>query len=122
MKTKIITIFSIVSFFILLVTGCSSSKTSFTPGIYTGYGEGKEGDIQVEVTFSEKEIQKIDIISANETEGLGDVAMDQMTDNIIEEQSLAIDSVSGATYSSNAIIQAVEDCVIQAGGDTEALK
>lgn len=41
---------------------------------------------------------------------------------IVENQSLAVDTVSGATNSSNAILTAVADCVAQAGGDVEALK
>ena len=40
----------------------------------------------------------------------------------MENQSLAVDTVSGATNSSNAILTAVADCVAQAGGDVEALK
>ena len=53
---------------------------------------------------------------------LGDVPIERMPEAMIEGQTLNIDSVSGATYTSNAILTAVEDCVVQAGGHVEVLK
>jgi fumarate reductase flavoprotein subunit len=57
-----------------------------------------------------------------ETTGVGTKAMDILTDHIIENQSLGVDSVSGATYTSIGFMDAVKDCVEQAGGNVAALE
>lgn len=95
---------------------------TYTPGTYTGVGAGKNGDITVEVTFSTEKIESIRIISHTETPSLSDAAIEQIPTKIVESQSLGVDAVSGATYTSNGIVEAVADAVKQAGGDVEALK
>ena len=61
-------------------------------------------------------------VGYSETAGLSDRPIAEIPAAIVENQSLAVDTVSGATNSSNAILTAVADCVAQAGGDVEALK
>lgn len=95
---------------------------TYTPGTYTGVGAGKNGDITVEVTFSTEKIESIRIVSHTETPSLSDAAIEQIPTKIVESQSLGVDAVSGATYTSNGIVEAVADAVKQAGGDVEALK
>lgn len=94
----------------------------FTPGTYTGVAAGKNGDITVEVTFSADAIESITVVSHSETPSLSDGAIANIPTQIVESQSLGVDAVSGATYTSNGIIDAVADAVKQAGGDVEALK
>ena len=94
----------------------------FTPGTYTGVGAGKNGDITVEVTFSAEKIERITVVSHSETPSLSDAAIANIPTQIVEAQSLGVDAVSGATYTSNGIMEAVADAVKQAGGDVEALK
>ena len=94
----------------------------FTPGTYTGVGAGKNGDITVEVTFSAEKIERITVVSHSETPSLSDAAIANIPTQIVEAQSLGVDAVSGATYTSNGIVDAVADAVKQAGGDVEALK
>ena len=95
---------------------------TYTPGTYTGVGAGKNGDITVEVTFSAEKIESIRIVSHTETPSLSDAAIEQIPAKIVEAQSLGVDAVSGATYTSDGIVEAVADAVKQAGGDVEALK
>ena len=94
----------------------------FTPGTYTGVGAGKNGDITVEVTFSADKIERITVVSHSETPSLSDAAIANIPTQIVESQSLGVDAVSGATYTSSGIVDAVADAVKQAGGDVEALK
>ena len=94
----------------------------FTPGTYTGVGAGKNGDITVEVIFSADKIERITVVSHSETPSLSDAAIANIPTQIVESQSLGVDAVSGATYTSNGIVDAVADAVKQAGGDVEALK
>jgi uncharacterized protein with FMN-binding domain len=76
----------------------------------------------VAVTFSDKAITAIKILKSEETQGLGDEALAKVSDEIIKGQSLDVDVVSGASMSSKALLDAVEDCVKKAGGDPSALK
>ena len=95
---------------------------TYTPGTYTGVGAGKNGDITVEVTFSAEKIERITVVSHSETPSLSDAAIANIPTQIVESQSLGVDAVSGATYTSDGIVEAVADAVKQAGGDVEALK
>lgn len=102
--------------------GVPTQARTYTPGTYTGVGAGKNGDITVEVTFSADKIERITVVSHSETPSLSDAAIANIPTQIVESQSLGVDAVSGATYTSNGIVDAVADAVKQAGGNVEALK
>lgn len=104
------------------VVGCSKSKITYKPGDYTATGQGKDGPVKIQVTFSDSAITDIKVLESNETPGVGDEALKLVAEEIKTNQSLAVDVVTGATYSSNAMLTAVEDCVKQAGADPAALK
>ena len=95
---------------------------SYTPGTYTGVGAGRNGDITVEVTVNENTIQSVKIVHHDETPGISDGAIADIPAAIVSTQSLGVDSVSGATVSSEGIVAAVADAITKAGGDVEALK
>lgn len=97
------------------------AESLYKAGTYTAAANGNNGEVEVSVTFSEDKIEAIEIISQKETEGLGNTAMDTLSKEIVEYQSLGVDTISGATNSSNALLEAVKDCVKQAGGDVDAL-
>ena len=103
-------------------TDTSTKTASFTPGEYTAKSAGKNGDVEIKVTFDETSITSIEVLSSSETAGLGDTAIERLSKAIIDGQTLAVDAVTGATASSNALLAAVEDCVKQAGGNIEQLK
>lgn len=100
----------------------SAGAASYNAGTYTGTSQGHNDELILEVTFSTDRIEDVKIISHTETEGIGTPALEKLPVQIVELQSLGIDTFSGATYTSNAIISAVADAVNQAGGDAEALK
>jgi fumarate reductase flavoprotein subunit len=116
---------------VLGLTGCgspenedvaSTATNSFTPGSYKASGNGKYGRVEIEVTFDDAAIIGIDPVSHDESPGVGDVAIDRLSHEVLERQTLAIDTVSGATLTSMAFISALEDSVMQAGGDVDAMK
>jgi len=94
----------------------------FTAGTYSAAAKGMNGDVAVEVTFAEDAIADVKVVSHSETPGLSDPAIAGMPAAIVEAQSLAVDTVTGATITSKAILAAVEDAAIQAGADVAALK
>ena len=94
----------------------------YTPGTYTGTGAGRNGELKVEVTFDAASITDIKVVSHTETQGISDLPLERIPQEIVQYQSLAVDTVATATMTSQAILEAVADAVTQAGGDAEALK
>lgn len=94
----------------------------FTPGTYTGKAAGMNGDVAVEVTFDSDKITVVTVGEHRETPGISDPAIDQMPGAIVAAQSTQIDTVSGATVTSKAILGAVDAAIVLAGADPAALK
>ncbi len=99
-----------------------SCGSKFTPGTYKGGAPGIHGeDVVLEVTVDKKKITKITVLENHETPGVSDAAFDRIPKKIMETQSLDVDTVSGATYSSKAILGAVTKALEAAGADIKAL-
>lgn len=79
-------------------------------GVYKGTGTGFAGDITVSVQIKDKQIVSIDIISSSDDEVFFTRAK-AVIDKIIEGQTLDVDTVSGATFSSRGIINAVKNAL-----------
>jgi len=111
---------ALLVFLMMVMTGAMA--LAYTEGTYTATAQGNNGLVTVSVTFSADAITDVTVVEHSETAGLSDRPIAEIPAAIVENQSLAVDTVSGATNSSNAILTAVADCVAQAGGDVEALK
>jgi len=105
-----------------MVPGNPNAVTSFQPGTYSASAKGMNGDVTVEVIFTESAIKQVQVTSHQETDGIWETPVNSIPKAIVEGQTLNVEVVSGATMTSNAILKAVEDCVRQAGGDVDALK
>ena len=137
-KVKKVLSLLLVLMMLLSVAGCQSKPTVeepktpenppvetdslYTPGTYTGKGAGINGDIEVEVTVTENEITNVKVLSHNETPSVSDLALSDIPANIVKHQSLGVDAIAGATYSSNGVLEAVANALTQAGADIDALK
>ncbi|MCD8105412.1 MAG: FMN-binding protein, partial [Lachnospiraceae bacterium] len=95
-------------------TGSADGSVLYTPGTYTASAEGISSTITVNVTFDETGMYRIDYDLSGETAGLGADIGPEITSRILEAQSVDVDGVSGATVTSDAVKQAVEDCIAQA--------
>ena len=93
---------------------------AYKPGTYTATRYGNISNITVETTFSETAITAIKVVENGETPVLFSSVNDQLIPTILENQAGGVDVIAGATKSSRAVIDAVADCVAQAGGDREA--
>lgn len=89
-----------------------AAKGSFdlTDGVYKGTGTGYAGEITVAVQIKDKQIVAIDILSSSDDAAFFKRAQ-AVIDKIIEGQTLEVDTVSGATYSSRGIISAVKNAL-----------
>lgn len=106
----------------LLLVMTSAMALAYTEGTYTAQAQGNNGPVTVSVTFSADAITEVAVTEHAETPGLSDRPIEEIPAAIVAHQSLGVDTISGATNTSNAILTAVADCVAQAGGDAEALK
>ena len=124
---------SIVLLLAMLLAGCGKpvestqpeepAKTAlYTAGTYEASALGNNGDIIVSVTFSDDMIEKVEVTKHQETSGIADPALERIPQAIVDNHSLAIDAVSGATMTSKGILEAVEKAVVQANGDVAKLK
>ncbi len=87
-------------------------------GTYEGSGEGRNGQITVAVTLDDEGvITDIEVTEHEETEGVGTLAFDEMIPAMVENNSLAVDTVSSATLSSGGLLEAVENALLAAGVD-----
>lgn len=111
---------------LMLVPGCGSQgakeEQTYKPGTYTAKVYGYLSYLTVETAFDEKGITDVKVLEHNETPALFELVQAQVPGAIVENQSLAVDTVSGATMTSIAVINAVADTVTQAGGDAGVLR
>lgn len=91
---------------LLLLAGCAAGQ--YVDGSYRSSAEGRYGEITVDVHIVRGRISEIEIVSADETPGMLDPVRDTMVPEIIEAQSVqGVDTISGATVSSSAVLEAV---------------
>lgn len=98
-----------------------ASAQHYEPGTYTGTATGNNGPLSVTVTFSEDSILSVELGEHSETYYMIPTPAAVIPAEIVENQSLAVDLVAGATMSSRAIVNAVADAAEQAGGNLDLL-
>ena len=84
---------------------------NLTDGIYIGSADAFRGDVEVQVTVKKQKVTDISILSYCDTEEYFFRAAPAVIEQMKAEQSLNVDAVSGATYSSNGIIHAVANAL-----------
>lgn len=109
---------------LLAAGGCSSEPASsgIKDGIYTETAKGNNGDVKVEVEVKDEKVIRVEVVEHSETAGIADLPIQNIPAAIVENQSLNIDTVAGATNTSKAILEAAELGLAAAGFDVAALK
>lgn len=87
------------------------------PGTYEVQAIGFQGPMVLAVTFDEKGITAIDVLSSRETVNVGTKGLEVMAKRAVESQSFNVDGVAGATFSGFAFRDAVSRAIEMAGGD-----
>ena len=88
--------------------------SKFKDGTYTGEGEGKNGPVTVSVTIAGDRITDIVILTSFDEDKYFSRAEAMIPGSILAAQSTEVDVCSGATFSSEGIIAAVEDALAKA--------
>ena len=91
-------------------------------GTYTETVKGMRDGLTVEVKLSKNKIESVTVKTHSETPGISDAAISAVPDAIVKQQSLTVDTVSGATMTSKGILAAVEKAISKAGGNPADFK
>ena len=92
-----------------------AAAATLKDGEYKASSKGIGGDVPVTVTIKDGKIAKVEVGENSETEGIGSKAIEQLPDAIVKANGTeGVDAVSGASVTSKAIFDAVNDCMDQA--------
>lgn len=95
----------------------SAAEGVYTPGTYSATANGI-GVVKVTMTFDTDKITDVVLDVSGETASIGQAAAEELKAALLSSQSSEIDAVSGATITSNAVMQAAANCIAQAKGET----
>lgn len=91
----------------------AAAEASLAANEYIGEAQGFGGPVKVKVTMNGDQIAKIDVLSHSETAGISNAAFDAVPNAIIAAQSTEVDVATGATFTSKALIEAVNNALAQ---------
>ena len=101
----------------LTACGGSASSTSAASGVsgsFTGTAKGM-GDVSVTLTLTDNVITDCTAKGDEETPGIGSVVIEQFPGEVVEGNTINLDSISGATITSNAFVEAAKAALTEAG-------
>ena len=101
----------------LTACGGSASSTSAAGGVsgsFTGMAKGM-GDVSVTLTLTDNVITDCTAKGDEETPGIGSVVIEQFPGEVVEGNTINLDSISGATITSNAFVEAAKAALTEAG-------
>ncbi|HBC32656.1 MAG TPA: hypothetical protein DC024_15595 [Clostridiales bacterium] len=107
----IIIVFALSFGFLTLVNNMSGTDTASAQETLTGTAEGFGGDINVTVVINGEDIVSVEATGEDETEGVGSIAIDELPALIAEKDTVEVEGVSGATYTSDGIKAAVRNAL-----------
>lgn len=108
-----------------LLAGCTGAPEEttppeagiYTPGTYTATAKGYGGTVTVNLTVDANNITAVTIDGPDETPAIGGEALKTLPDAVKVANSAEVDTVAGATLTSNAVKEAVADALAQAKGE-----
>lgn len=98
------------------------AKPAMTPGTYEATVDSVGGPLSVSVTVTEDRIESVEITEIHDTKGIRDNVIARYPDAIVENQSINLDSISGATLSSTFVKSAVRQALSQAADNLDAFQ
>ncbi|MDR1619851.1 MAG: FAD-dependent oxidoreductase [Clostridiales bacterium] len=97
-------------------------QQTLVSGTYQGEATGHNGKVVVSVTVDDGAITDVAVVESAESFTVGDVAFEKVKGQILEYQTLNVDTITGATVSRAAFLQAISTALETAGADVAALK
>lgn len=110
----VLALVSVLMLATLTACGGGAAEPAVETQTLTGTGTGYAGDLVVEFTVEGDTITAIEVVESGDTPGLSDGAFGEIISQVIENQSVeGIDAVSGATASSDGLLEAIADALSQ---------
>ena len=100
----------------------TAPATTGGDGTYSATAKGLGGDVTVTLTIENSALTDVTAEGPNETQGIGSRALESMPPDMLSKNSVEVDGVSGATVTSNAILQAAADALAQSGVTLQAVE
>ena len=104
--------------FLTACGGSASTSTSAAGGVsgsYTGTAKGMGGDVSVTLTLTDSVITDCTATGDNETPGIGSVVIEQFPAEVVAGNTVNLDTISGATITSDAFVEAAKAALTEAG-------
>lgn len=114
MKKKVFALVSAIVIIIIMVI-TQQNRGSSVMGTGTADGFGGPGTLSVTVTLKDGKIVDVKAEGPKETPGIGSVAVEKMPAEMVANNSINVDGVSGATVTSTGILKAAEEALKAAG-------
>lgn len=92
----------------------TEETVAYIDGVYTATADGHNGPVEVQVTVEAGVITAVEVLSHEETAGISDPAIADVPAAIVANNSSTVETVSGATVTSEAIMAAVEAALAEA--------
>ena len=108
-------IISLVMVLAMLCTLCAGAMAETFEGVGAGFG----GEIKVAATVEDGKLTAVEVLSHGETTGISDPAFAKIPAAMIENQTVAVDTVAGCTFTSKGLIEAVTAAWVASGANLE---
>lgn len=116
MRNAIMTALLVVLLLIPTICLCESTEIALAENEYLGISEnGMSGNICVKVTLDGGKLTAIDVLEQHETRGIGTTAILKLIPAMISANTTEVDNIAGATITTDALKEAVNQALAQAG-------
>ncbi len=93
----------------LLLIACTAKESVYVAGAYEGIAEGYHSQMIVRVTTDAYKITNIEIVEEDETPIIAEIVYEEIPEDVIKANSTDVDVVAGATYTSQTLLDAIEN-------------
>jgi len=99
---------------LFIITSCTDNDIKYNKGQYEGSSVGHEGTIRVKVEIDDNKIINIEILEEYEMPEISIHVYDKIIKRVIRNNKADINTISGATFTSKALIEAIDDALQKA--------
>jgi len=100
--------------FLLSAVSCKEQTAIYEPGVYVGEAEGYHYKLVVTVEVDAYSILAVEVVEHKEIPILAEIVFSEIPKKVVKKNTLEVDMISGATYTSKSIMKAIKDGVEKA--------
>ena len=115
-------ILSVLLVLAMMLSACGGGSGSGSKNSAIASAQGMNGEVKVKVTVVDNKITEVKVDGSKETEGIGSKAVEALPKQMVENNSINVDAITGATVTSNAIKTASADAIKQMGLNPDDFK